>query len=286
MKKRLALFSAIALLGTSTYAQQQKGPDREFIQIDGVAEFYELDQEQKILTDTVYHTDPGFRIYPHYQEKKIGNDVYVIVKYPDFNDIGRHCPATRLASALGAGINATHVDLVGQRSNGRTTALNGKTLAILKEEFDKLTTTDIHNNKVFKRGSYDFTSGVMTIPFKFRPRLDTTEFTMTTDITLGPYMGVTHRLSETKPYFLTLAGTLGVAFINLNDNTTSNENNESTTGIVPGLTWSTGLILQLDDFSLGYVLGQDFASEVGHDWMYHSRIWHSFAIGYNFLSKK
>jgi len=49
------------------------------------------------------------------------------------------------------------------------------------------------------------------------------------------------------------------------------------------LTWSTGLVIQLEQYSLGLMIGKDYASEIGNDWEYHGKLWWSFGIGFVFL---
>jgi hypothetical protein len=67
----------------------------------------------------------------------------------------------------------------------------------------------------------------------------------------------------------------GLAFINLSDNNTSFDRSEGgiEQDLVPGLTWSTGLIFQLNQYSFGLMLGKDYASNVGEQWEYHGKLW-------------
>ncbi|MCE7926311.1 MAG: hypothetical protein DYG98_24975 [Haliscomenobacteraceae bacterium CHB4] len=50
----------------------------------------------------------------------------------------------------------------------------------------------------------------------------------------------------------------------------------------PGITWSTGFIFQFDKFNIGFLLGKDYASGIGDQWIYQDKMWYSFAIGYSF----
>lgn len=106
---------------------------------------------------------------------------------------------------------------------------------------------------------------------------------MTTDVTLGAYLGVRKRLSRRDPVYVTIPLVLGLSFINLNDNTVSSTAGEQSSEVVPGWTWSTGMIFQIDRFNAGIVLGRDYASGVGSNWLYNNETWYSFAIGYSFL---
>lgn len=129
------------------------------------------------------------------------------------------------------------------------------------------------------------TGGQLTVPFKIRPNADHGTFRLTTDVTLGAFVGLTKRLSENKDHFLTIPMTAGLTFVNLSDNNTSVEFaalNEGGNDVVPGLTWSSGIILQLDQYNLGLIFGKDFASEVGDQWLYHKQWWWSFGLGFSF----
>lgn len=129
----------------------------------------------------------------------------------------------------------------------------------------------------------EFTGGQLTLPFKIRPKADTRSFRLTTDVTVGGFVGVTKRLSRAKEIFLTLPLAAGLTFINLNDDNTFLDRSVQETEVVPGLTWSTGLILQLEKYSLGFMFGKDYASDVGNQWNYHGRMWWSFGIGFTFV---
>ncbi|MBL7826635.1 MAG: hypothetical protein JNJ57_08400, partial [Saprospiraceae bacterium] len=72
--------------------------------------------------------------------------------------------------------------------------------------------------------------------------------------------------------------------INLNENnTTLTMDAGQDMDVVPGITWSTGLIFQLEQYSIGLMVGKDYASNVGNQWEYHGKMWWSFGIGFVFL---
>ncbi len=129
----------------------------------------------------------------------------------------------------------------------------------------------------------EFTGGQLTLPFKIRPKADTHSFRLTTDVTVGAYIGVTKRLSTTRSFSLTIPLAAGLTFVNLNDNNTSLDLALQEAEVVPGLTWCSGFILQLEKYNLGFMFGKDYASEVGDQWMYHRKIWWSFGIGFTFM---
>jgi len=127
------------------------------------------------------------------------------------------------------------------------------------------------------------TGGQLTLPFKIRRSPENHTFRLTTDVTLGGYVGYTRKISTKKDFFLTVPLTAGLTFINLTNNNTAVTLTEVDAEIIPGLTWSTGLIFQMEQYSFGLMVGKDYASEVGDQWQYHGKIWWSFGIGFVFL---
>ena len=125
--------------------------------------------------------------------------------------------------------------------------------------------------------------GQLTLPFKIRRTQEHSTFRLTTDVTLGGYVGYTRRLSEKREFYLTIPLTAGLTFINLNDNNTTLDLSSSDTEVVPGLTWSVGVILQMDKYNMGLLFGKDYAGNVGNQWEYHGKLWWSFGIGFVFL---
>lgn len=138
-----------------------------------------------------------------------------------------------------------------------------------------------------KFSNFRVTGGQLTIPFKIRRKEENQTFRLTTDVTLGAYIGLTKKLSCEKDYHLTVPVTAGLTFVNINDNNTSLEFSAGDAGeteVVPGLTWSTGIILQLEEYSFGFILGKDYAGEVGDQWIYHQQWWWSFGLGFSFTN--
>jgi hypothetical protein len=127
------------------------------------------------------------------------------------------------------------------------------------------------------------TGGQLTLPFKIRRTQEHNTFKLTTDVTLGGYVGYTRKISEKRDFYLTVPLTAGLTFINVNSNNTTLDLAMTDAEVVPGLTWSTGIILQMDKYSLGLMFGKDYASDVGDQWEYHGKLWWSFGIGFVFL---
>lgn len=315
MKKNLTLL--LMLISVSyLFAQNDDGKKVE-LQFKERISFYSVDNRYNLLTDTIYHADDGFRVFSGYDIEKLKNGKeYVIFRYPTWNgktqvketpysqqekmlldslflssveglfdaDITKSKIYTQILDSLKLLAEKetlkrpVHVDIVGR---------DGLKLAILKNDFEKLKLEgkikDVYSLKW--RHSTKLASGFMTIPFKLRPSQDSVNFNLTTDITLGPYIGVKKRISRQGNNFIVLPATLGLSYINVGNSETSNVNTENNSSVVPGWTWSTGLIFDLNGFNVGFVLGQDFASGVGQDWLYNKKLWYSFSIGYSFFRK-
>lgn len=280
--------------------------------------FYSVDDQYNLLTDTIYHSDDGFRVYSGYDiEKSKDGKEYVILRYPKWknnsqvkekiiqqqenllidslflesiNSLFRNDPAeakmyTDILDSLTAlsklerKKKSYHVDIVGR---------DGLKLALSKETFDRLELegkiADIYSLEW--RHSTKLASGFMTVPFKLRPKQDSVNFNMTTDITLGAYIGVKKRVSRKTNNFIVIPATLGLSYINIGNSETSNVNTKDNSSVIPGWTWSSGIVFDLNGFNVGLVFGQDFASGVGDNWLYNKKMWYSFSIGYSFFNSK
>jgi hypothetical protein len=130
------------------------------------------------------------------------------------------------------------------------------------------------------------------VPFKVRFKTQGQNIKLNTDVTLGGYVGAKTRLDSSRPYYVSLIATLGLAFLPLNDNTNLSmdamvsmdkmaSKGDST---VVGVTGSVGFVIELSDFQLGVLAGIDRAAgEAGKDWIYNNKPWVSFSIGYAFF---
>lgn len=127
------------------------------------------------------------------------------------------------------------------------------------------------------------TGGQITLPFKIRRQRENSTFRLTTDVTLGGYIGYTRRLSEKRDFYLTVPLTAGLTFINISDNNTTLDRSATDAEVVPGLSWSTGIVLQLDKYNIGLMFGKDYAGDVGNQWEHHGKLWWSFGVGFVFL---
>lgn len=315
MKQKLT-FLLMLISASGLFAQNDIGKKVE-LQFKERVGFYSVDNRYNLITDTIYHGDDGFRVFSGYDIEKLSNGKeYVILKYPNWTGknqvkeipypqqekmlldslflvsvkglFDHDTSKTKIYSQILDSLKLlaqkeilkrpVHVDIVGR---------NGLRLAIPKNDFEKLNLQgkiqDVYSLKW--RHSTKIASGFMTVPFKLRPAQDSVNFNMTTDITLGAYIGVKKRISRQGNNFIVIPATLGLSYINVGNSETSNVNTENNSSVIPGWTWSTGLIFDLNGFNIGFVLGQDYASGVGQDWIYNKKMWYSFSIGYSFFNK-
>lgn len=273
--KKFMLFGVVLLLSTVLFAQDQdKDFERKnYYELNGRAKFYEVNNRYEIQKDTIFYSLSGFLVTAEWDEVSIEDRVYVVLTYPNYKS-GRQSQ-TETAVALAAGAEPVNFPIQN---------LNGKTLCILKDDFDKILKTPIYSVSFKRFKNYQITAGQLTLPFKLRPKINDKKFQMTTDVTIGAYGGIRKRISKTNPIYLTIPVVLGLSFINVNENTTTNTGTaDLKSGITPGWTWATGLVIQTNRLNVGFVFGRDYASGYAEDWIYHGKTWYSFAIGYSFL---
>lgn len=306
MKKTIFLsILSLCLYGniSSVHGQDQELNKKSFYELTVPANFYEVDNRYNLLSDTIWQVESGFLINSQWDTITIGRVKYAIVKYPDYGTPGK---ARRIINKMiPSNSGNSNPDASTKPGTVRHPIKSDKvTISYVKKRFilkDTLSYTfnRVKNGKllaiplsslenIVKKPVYDLWQlkpavGQLTLPFKLRPKLDTTEFQMTTDVTVGGFVGPKFRISRRNPVFLTIPATLGLTFININDNTTSKEASGSPSGIVPGVSWSVGVVTEINKFNIGIVTGQDYASSVGDDWIYQGEFWLSFAIGYSFI---
>jgi len=246
---------------------------RNYYELNARANFYEVNNRYEIQKDTIFYSLSGFLINAEWDEVSIEDKVYVVLTYPKYRNGVQS--QTESAVAMAAGASSVHYPI---------RDLNGKTLCILKDEFDKVAKTPIYSVSFKRIKNYQITAGQLTLPFKLRPKMGDKKFQMTTDVTIGAYGGIRKRVSKRNPNYLTIPFVLGLSFINVNENTTTNTGAaDLKSGITPGWTWASGLVFQTNRLNLGFVFGSDYASGYAEDWIYHGEIWYSFAIGFSFL---
>lgn len=145
------------------------------------------------------------------------------------------------------------------------------------------TKTDSVHKKNWLLHRAHVTGGQITLPFKIRKEAENHSFRLSTDVTLGGFVGYSRSFTDDGRYEMTIPLTAGLTFINLNNSNTTIDRGADESNIVAGLSWSTGLVFQLNHYSLGLMVGKDYASDIGDDWDYNGKMWWSFGIGFMFL---
>lgn len=274
MRKVFYILTSL-LVSFSSFGQEQEKDfeKKNYVELNGRANFYEVNSRYEIQKDTIFYSLSGFLVTAEWDEVSIEDKIYIVLTYPKYRNGVQS--QTETAVALAAGVNPVRYPI----SN-----MNGKILCIPKDEFDKIQKTPIYSVSFKRLRNYKITAGQLTLPFKLRPKTVDKNFQMTTDVTIGAYGGIRKRISKTSPTYLTIPAVLGLSFINVNENTTTNTGAaDFKSGITPGWTWATGLIVQTNRLNIGFVFGSDYASGYAYDWIYNGRVWYSFAIGYSFL---
>ena len=321
--KASVLAVALLLLLTTTplFTQtQQFGTERRLgIELDRRAHFHPVDERYRVYEDTLFYANAGFLIHAEYDViEDLDGTVYVYLTYPDFTDGAQTVPNPgpgyahdQLPEAAPVVIyeesDSTYeyaptvplpsypappqyYELPVQEASGAIrlplNGLNGRILRIRKAIFDEIPKTEIYDTNWRRGRNYRLTTGFLSVPFKLRPAIDSANFTLATDATIGPYIGITKRLARRRAFYATVPLTLGLSYININQKNTDAAVARTEVGVLPGVSWSTGLIFQLNQFNIGFVLGKDYVSDIGDAWQYHNRTWYAFALGYSFLNEE
>lgn len=314
--KNYLIILFLGILSIKSYGQNNDGKKVQ-LEFKKRVSFYSVDDRYQLIKDTIYHANDGFRVFSGY-DSNIAQDgkEYVIFTYPEWKDgvqeknrIDYEQQKLKDSLFLESVKNlyqndSTKVEIYNEIIDSLSVLAknesekkpvhvniykrNGLKIAMLKTDFEKITDTemveDVYSLKW--KHSTKLASGFMSVPFKLRPKQDSINFNITTDVTLGAYIGIKKRISRKGNNYIVLPATLGLSYINVGNNETSNVNTENNSSFVPGITWSSGVVFDLNGFNIGLVFGQDFASGVGNDWLYHKKMWYSFSIGYSFFNNK
>jgi hypothetical protein len=240
--------------------------------IEQVAYFYEIDEWDSVKKDILYFSEPGFIINSSWQEVKIGCDTYVIITSPEI-PLGEK--STQSTSNPNGNPKTRRLPITGSDSVKR--------FCMLKSDFEKL------NMTAQRKKQAKIIFGVLSLPLKIRPINGLSRFQMSTDLTVGPYLGVTMRLSKSKwsRIYGTIPVSLGLTLVNIFTNEIGVSGSpDPKLGVVPGVSFASGIILQWVDrkTSVGLIGGWDFASGDG-SWAYNGKFWYSLGISYSFLRK-
>lgn len=156
-------------------------------------------------------------------------------------------------------------------------------LCLDKDTFDELTTEEAITKK-YHWGSSGAVYGLnLTLPIKIRPAIAGFNTTLSQNIEIGGLLGWRWRLSQTLDYHVDFpVVSVGLANLEIEKGRAPAAMDGNAQSM--GITTSTGVILELNDFQLGIMVGVDRATgDVGRDWVYNGRVWYAFGLGYSFL---
>jgi hypothetical protein len=131
MLKRHVLFTTALFSCMLLYSQEQiKDFERKtYYELEGRANFYEVDNKYQLLADTIFYTTSGFLIHAEWDEVPINGKVYIVVTYPSYTN-GLQSSNDRTVARGFVAANPVRYPIKG---------INGKILCIAKEEFEKIT---------------------------------------------------------------------------------------------------------------------------------------------------
>jgi hypothetical protein len=272
MKKSFLIVIAVTITILS-FAQEQEVDAPFYYQVSGLVYVYNYNISTRTQQTTFKIPKPPlkFEIVRKEQNTSTANanyDYYIIKFLPITSDN---------VTVAGATVSLTN------STQFVNSADNQGYFWIRQDELNNLL-----DDKTIKK-SYKFTHNLayganVSLPFKLRPKVNDQNIRITPDITLTGYLGVKHRISHKDPFYITFPMvTLGLATLPITGETDGSVDDKGD-GMVLGVTTSTGLVFQLKDFQLGFLMGWDKAAgELGKTWIYNGKTWYSFSIGFTFL---
>lgn len=150
-----------------------------------------------------------------------------------------------------------------------------KTFCVTKAHFDKL------SERVYAKWweSRQLAAGTLLLPVKMRGR-DHRPFDFSKDVTLGTAAGFKLRINETREEYANILVGVGLTSVALDSVNTLGAVHESTDRAA--LTWTTGLMIEIDRFQFGAFVGQDRLSQPNQkDWVYQGKLWLALGLGYS-----
>lgn len=272
--KRIITVLAIIMIHLSVYGQQQIDEPFSY-KVGGLVYFYEYNAQAKEKTQTQKIPKEGlkFRIVRTEIDSENDNSVFYIVKFLTITD------DVIIEANVELNLKGNSLFINSEDNN--------KYYWMRKDQLDKLI-EDRFVTISYQTPNTRLTYGAsLSLPFKYRPKTNDQNIKITPDITLGGYLGAKFRISDTQPFYLSVpVVTLGMTTLAINDNNNPS-NPDKGDGLVLGITTSTGLVFQFDDFQFGLMVGVDRAAgELGRNWIYNDKAWYSFSIGYSFVGRQ
>lgn len=259
-----------------TYSQEQKSNERFYFKAAPAVAFQEFNVQAGTII-RAKRTNAFLKFYVlDNTPVTIGGVDYIQVR---FYDISEEDASMKVWDAT----NSNQVALKGN-SFYINSADNGKIFLV---EANKIVVENESVQKVYRRFTKQpvIYGANLTAPFKLRPKIGEKNYTFSPEVNVGGYVGLSIRLSRTEPIFLN-APVVGLGFssININDESHAEGEGVKQNGMAWGLTSSYGVVFQLYDFQIGFLLGHDFVSgDIGKNWIYNQMPWYSFSIGFSFL---
>ncbi len=134
----------------------------------------------------------------------------------------------------------------------------------------------------------DYTSGLLTAPFKFRPNTKNTDGTIVEgDLNLGAFVGWKMRLSKVQPYFISLNGFLSFGSVELNSTNDKSITDPKESNNAFAFNYGSGLVFEFHNFQSGVIVGFDGATgNNAKNYLFQNKPWLSFSLNYNFVKPK
>jgi hypothetical protein len=273
MQIKVLLIVGLVFFQIQLFSQKQIHQDPSHHKLVGRADFYEVNSKYEFVHDTVFYVKTGFLMDKDPDLIERDGQLFYVVTYPNFKN-GEPNRTPFLRKIKGSPKQLVHAPL-GKKS--------GKLLLISKEKYEQLEFEESHNLNFFKTENYTLSYGVLTTPFKLRPKTSFSNFSLATDSSVAPFLGVRKRISNNKDFYLVLPLHAGISFINYQSELSDGETNESFETI-PGFTFGSGLFFQVNSFMFGLSVGKDYAGSSLKTWEYQGETWLSLGLGYSFMS--
>lgn len=168
---------------------------------------------------------------------------------------------------------------------------NAKTYVIRATDFD----SRVEKGQLVKQHNLSYLptfrfGTAISLPFKLRRQTSKHPRVITTDASLGGYLALRWRVNSKRDFFVNAVASAGLSLLPVGatqqteTGTDTSANTTRTSNTVPGITWSGGMVVELDSFQIGVLSGRDYASgEAGRLWAYNTEQWYALSIGYTFF---